>query len=396
MLIFATLFVTAAAQAIIGYFGDWSIYQHNFKIQDINQTQLTHIYYSFLIPNPSPTDYSILKNNYAYPPSVYNSSILEGTLVPYDTHAFASNLPALRALKTSSNIKIILAIGGWTGSWHLSKIMANTITRRRFVQSSVAILQTYKFDGIDLDWEYPGRKGASWNSYSIQDSINLGAYCAEMRAEYARIGQPKMHLSLAASGRGEDASLYSSCAPYLDFIGIMSYDYAGAWQKSTAHMSSAVQTQQAIDAYRLVFKSDQIVIGSPIYGRGWSKCTATNADESLGTICLDAAPTFDTISGERGMCNYKFLKPNLISSGFKIFYDSAAGASYAYNSVTRIFWSYPTVESEIVKARIVQNQKLGGIMFWDVSADMKLNDSIINAVYNTFLLQRRCECTLVD
>lgn len=391
-----TAYVFAGAQpAIIGYFGDWSIYQHKFNIKDVNASQIIHLYYSFFVPNPSATDYAILKNNYAFPINAYNASIPEGTLVPYDTYAYSVNAPALKQFQATHKKKVVLSVGGWTGSWHLSNIMAREPARSAFVRSSVAFLKNAGYDGLDLDWEYPGRIGAPYNSFSTADSQNLGTFCREFREECVRVGRPDLHLSLAVSGNSADAQAYARCAPYVNFVGIMSYDYAGAWQANTAHMSPLDLIMSAVNGYARIFNASQIIIGSPVYGRGWAGCSASNVSTALGTICTGPAPTFDTSGGgESGMCNYNYLLPNLKNTGFQLAYDHARKASYAYNPTTRIFWSYSTPETEVQKAELVRARALAGIMFWDLSADIKGNASILGAVVDVLWKQRNCTCIL--
>jgi chitinase len=56
-------------------------------------------------------------------------------------------------------VKIWLAIGGWTFNdedqptrMTFSDIAASESRQGQFFQSLIAIMQTYQFDGVDLDW----------------------------------------------------------------------------------------------------------------------------------------------------------------------------------------------------------------------------------------------------
>ena len=56
-----------------------------------------------------------------------------------------------------------LAIGGWNeGSTKYSSMAKDSAERQKFVDSVVQFLQKHNFDGLDLDWEYPGKKTCLW------------------------------------------------------------------------------------------------------------------------------------------------------------------------------------------------------------------------------------------
>lgn len=51
-------------------------------------------------------------------------------------------------------------MGGWNaGSGAFSSMVASTESRLLFVNSAIDFLRKYDFDGLDLDWEYPTRRG---------------------------------------------------------------------------------------------------------------------------------------------------------------------------------------------------------------------------------------------
>ena len=51
----------------------------------------------------------------------------------------------------------MIAIGGWNDSKgnKYSRMVGNVSSRKRFVNGVVRFLKEHKFDGLDLDWEYP-------------------------------------------------------------------------------------------------------------------------------------------------------------------------------------------------------------------------------------------------
>ncbi len=59
--------------------------------------------------------------------------------------------------KTNPGLKVSITIGGWNeGVKKYSDMVSDGTTRKKFVDSVVEFLDKHDFDGLDLDWEYPG------------------------------------------------------------------------------------------------------------------------------------------------------------------------------------------------------------------------------------------------
>ena len=58
-------------------------------------------------------------------------------------------------------VKVSLAIGGWNDSQgdKYSRLVNSAEARARFIRHVTKFLLKYHFDGLDLDWEYPGKRG---------------------------------------------------------------------------------------------------------------------------------------------------------------------------------------------------------------------------------------------
>lgn len=84
-----------------------------------------------------------------------------------------TNFVALKSQNPS--LKTMISVGGWTdstdGTNKYSKMAASATNINTFVSSVVAFLQLYKFDGLDLDWEYPKQAGDKANFANLMAAL---------------------------------------------------------------------------------------------------------------------------------------------------------------------------------------------------------------------------------
>ena len=59
------------------------------------------------------------------------------------------------------DLKVLLAVGGWNfGTLKMTTMLATPTNRYEFVTTSITFLRQRNFDGLDLDFEYPGSRGS--------------------------------------------------------------------------------------------------------------------------------------------------------------------------------------------------------------------------------------------
>ena len=62
--------------------------------------------------------------------------------------------------KQNPVLKTLLATGGWNaGSKPFSDMVETRSNRSEFVTSTIEFLRQRDFDGLDMDWEYPAKRG---------------------------------------------------------------------------------------------------------------------------------------------------------------------------------------------------------------------------------------------
>lgn len=67
-------------------------------------------------------------------------------------------------------------------------------------------------------------------------------------------------------------------------------------------------------------------------------------------------------------------------NGFARFWDPVAKVPYLYNAQDSLFITYDDTMSVRLKTKSLAEQKLGGIMFWQIGADAP-TDGLVDAIY---------------
>ena len=137
-------------KSVVCYYGSWTIYRSGdgqFTASDIDANLCTHVIYAFA--ELDATTFTIK----SWDPWADLSPAEGGH---YDLYG-----ETVKLKQQNPNLKVLLAVGGRNaGSGVFSDMSQNPVHRASFIQSSVAFLKKYEFDGLDIDWEYPGSYGS--------------------------------------------------------------------------------------------------------------------------------------------------------------------------------------------------------------------------------------------
>jgi chitinase len=104
------------------------------------------------------------------------------------------------------------------------------------------------------------------------------------------------------------------------------------------------------------------VLGVPFYGRGWGGVK----DVDNGLYQKHGAAPKGT--WEAGVFDYRDLAANYVGK-FKRHWHEEAKVPWLYDARRGVMISYDDPESLRLKAEYVNRHGLGGVMFWELSAD---------------------------
>lgn len=272
-------------------------------------------------------------------------------------------------------LKIIVSLGGWGGCEPCSAAFSTAEGRLTFAKSVKALSDSYKVDGLDLDWEYPAIEGLPGHLYQAVDKPNFTELVKILRSTLGK----KYELSFAAGGFQKylDESIdWKAVTPLVNRINIMSYDLVNGYSKVTGHHTPLYSTNPKEEstnrAVEFLLKqgvpASKLVIGGAFYSRTWQN--VENVNNGL----------YQPGEHIQGVDFKNFATTYTEANGWKYFYDEKAQAPYWYNAGKKTFATSDDLKSIKAKTEYVKAKKLGGIMFWELTLD-SFRDGMVNEIY---------------
>jgi chitinase len=185
------------------------------------------------------------------------------------------NLGELYKLKCAyRHVKTVLSIGGWNNSDKFSSVFEQESTADNFVQSCLHFLRLYHLDGIDIDWEYPGKFGKEHS----RDISNLIRAIKKLHKAFSVI-KPHPQISLAVPSHNTDWK-FRELSQYVDSVNVMAYDFTDPrWSPLAFHHSNLCGEHLNVDSVIKEYMKrgcplEKLVLGIPMYGKRFKDCNA--------------------------------------------------------------------------------------------------------------------------
>ncbi|CEP15061.1 hypothetical protein [Parasitella parasitica] len=393
-----------STKMVIGYFPNW-LYA-NYPVDNIPFDKYTHINYAFAILNND-------DNLPSFP----------------DDWAVESSLPNVVKQAHAHKTKVLLSVGGWTGSKRFSPMVASASDRKKFIDWNLDFIEKYNTDGVDLDWEYPGKQAAGCNEFADNDADNFLLLLKELR-QALDMKFPKEHkeISMAVHVQpfiksGVPMTDLKPFVPYFDHVNLMTYDINGAWATTTGP-NAPFQAEEGkgapfsfVESIRDWKKAgvpaDKITAGLAFYGRAIKAQVDMTQQRNQFQSSETGAPKGDSddaywndpycnkepagLSGVWKWTNLRkegLLQDDMITpgKGWERNWDSVSQTPWLFNPETKHFISYDDPQSLSIKVQHAVCEDLAGVMVWDIHQD---NGELLDAVNKIHTIKpTSCEALL--
>ena len=198
------------SQVRAAFFANWDRYARGYFVKQIPAGKLNVINYAFAAPTAAGTcGLSDAWSDYQAPTWSGSDSVdgVSDDPANPNQHLFGNFNQLVKLKAAHPDLKVVMSIGGWTLSKYFSDVAATPASRQAFVQSCVDLLLRGNlptggwpeqsggngvaaglFDGVDIDWEYPGIDAGNGANHSPADVHNATLLLQEFRRQFDEYG----------------------------------------------------------------------------------------------------------------------------------------------------------------------------------------------------------------
>jgi chitinase len=421
----------AAPSAVRGaFFTNWARYARGYFVNQIPADRLNVIDYAFAFITPDG------KCTLSDPWSDYQAPTWDGAQsvdgVADDPsnpsqHVFGNFNQLLELKAAHPSLRVEISIGGWTGSTYFSDVAATPAARQAFVASCIDLFikgnlptggwpeqsggagsAAGLFDGIDVDWEFPGKDPGNGAHTSPNDVANASALLQEFRRQLDRAGKNYLLTVDIPGGNVNSTGSWqlARVAKVVDWIDVMAFDYHGSWDALTNFNSplaldplsppvggGALDWTFTAGGTLLYFlangvPADKLNLGIPFYGKEYAGVPAASRGlfQPHPTALANDSPTYhDLVDTGLADANLTPIGPIAVTgdgatgrNGFTRSYDLLAGAPWLYNPGLNggTFISYVGPREVAARVALVRGLGLRGAWAWEISTDDDAHDLV--------------------
>ncbi len=386
-----------AAPIVLGYWENWGTYQnfpmpHNAtnsknEILSSQLTGLTALAYAFLeVANDGSIIFSDIWSDLD-PNSKQDKQFCSAS--PASCHGYpqSGSLGNFSAFAKTSVPHHVISVGGAGHDATWENAFANP---DKFVASLKTMVDTYKVDWLDIDYEPLGGVPA----HNIPRFITL--------TDKIKLTLPNLIMSYTIAANSNNvksfgAENWKKLGVNVNYVSIMGYDMHGVFDVSNPKtaLHSALIAEKGDFSVESTLKAlnnsgianHKIILGMPVYGRAvggvatkglgqqFTQAVEGDLDEKNCSTNLYAGNACG------GMTQYKTLIDQA-HVAFPVNINGELSGVYAYDANKKIFVSYDNAESATAKTRYAVKNQLAGVMFWTLRFDKPVNNphSILGAI----------------